>query len=124
MRVSMLFLSYFAFFGGSASAGDWYGIRGPGLEVMKTPAFGTREASAQLAVMLQDATDVENHLVTSALHFQVAIASGCSDLDIIAAQAVSRLSPEELALYQQDLPHWLPATGSAPDRLRGPCLNW
>ena len=139
MRVSMLLLGYLSLFIGSASGQDWQGPMGTNaggfnpsganeysLVVLERAAFlGQREASAQLAVMLQDAGDVENSLVKSALHFQVAVAAGCSDLDILAAHAVARLSPEQRADYERDLPHWTPATAARLDpRLTGPCLRW
>jgi hypothetical protein len=104
MRVSMLLLGILSLFICSASGQDWRGPTGTisggfnpsganeySLAVLERAAFlGQREASALLAV--QDAADVENSLVKSALHFQVAIAAGCSDLDILAAHAVERLS--------------------------------
>jgi len=139
MRVSMLLLGYLSLFTVMASAQDWHAPAGPNaggfapsganeysLTVLEKAAFlGQREASALLAVMLQDAAEGKNNLVRSALHFQVAIASGCSDVDILAAHAVERLSPEQRAAYERDLPHWVPATEAPPDpRLRGPCLRW
>ncbi len=139
MRVSMLLLGSLSLFIGSATAQDWHGLPGTdaggfapsganeySLVVLERAAFlGQREASALLAVMLQDATEGENNLVRSALHFQVAIAAGCSDVDILAAHAVERLSPQQRAAYERDLPHWVAATGAAPDlRLKGPCLRW
>jgi hypothetical protein len=137
MRVSMVLFGCFLVSASSASAQDWYGAMGQGrptgliagergLAVLQGPAFqGQREASALLAVTLQDNADVENNLVKSALHFQLAIASGCTDLDILAVHAVGRLSPEQRAAYEQDLPHWVPATQIEPDpSLKGPCLRW
>ena len=139
MRVSMLLLGTLSLFIGSASGQDWRGPMGTiaggfnpsganeySLVVLERAAFlGQREASALLAVMLQDAADVENSLVKSALHFQVAIAAGCSDLDILAAHAVERLSGEQRAAYEQELPHWVSATPTGPDpRLKAPCLRW
>lgn len=139
MRVSMLLLGCLSLFIGSASGQDWRGPMGTiaggwnpsganeySLAVLEKAAFlGQREASALLAVMLQDAVDVENSLVQSALHFQVAVAAGCSDLDILAAHAVERLSGEQRAAYERDLPRWAPATAPGPDpRLKGPCLRW
>ena len=139
MRVSMLLLGYLSLFIGSASGQDWRAPMGTiaggfnpsganeySLVVLERAAFlGQREASALLAVMLQDAADVDDNLVRSALHFQVAIASGCSDLDILAAHAIERLSPEQRAAYERDLPHWVPRTEIEPDpRLKGPCLQW
>lgn len=108
-----------------------YGMRGPigsddGLDALERSALhGDRNAVALLAVLLQDAPEMEGSLVRSALHFRVAIAAGCSDVDILAAHAVGRLSPEQRAVYERDLPHWVPATEMAPDpRLKGPCLRW
>jgi hypothetical protein len=139
MRVSMLLLGILSLFICSASGQDWRGPTGTisggfnpsganeySLAVLERAAFlGQREASALLAVMLQDAADVENSLVKSAVHFQVAIAAGCSDLDILAAHAVERLSGEQRAAYERELPHWAPATAAGPDpRLKGPCLHW
>lgn len=139
MRVSMFLLGTLSLFIGSASGQDWRGPMGTfaggfhpsgaseySLAVLERAAsLGQREASAQLAVMLQDAADVENNLVKSALHFQVAIAAGCSDLDILAAHAVARLSGKQRAAYERDLPLWAPATAAGPDpRLKGPCLHW
>lgn len=139
MRVSMLLLGCLSLFIGSASGQDWPEPMGTiaggfnpsavneySLVVLERAAFlGQREASALLAVMLQDAADVEDSLVRSALHFQVAIAAGCSDVDILAARAVERLSPEQRANYERDLPHWAPTTAAGPDpRLKGPCLRW
>jgi len=139
MRVSMLLLGSLSLFIGSANAQDWYAPPGANaggfapsgaseysLAVLERVAFlGQREASALLAVMLQEATEGENNLVRSALHFHVAIAAGCSDVDILAAHAVDRLSPEQRAAYERDLPHWAPATAVTPDpRLKGPCLRW
>lgn len=137
MRVSMLLLGTLSLFIGSASGQDWQGSMGTiagglnpsgadeySLVVLERAAFlGQREASALLAVMLQDAGDVENSLVKSALHFQVAIAAGCSDLDILAARAVERLSAEQRAEYERDLPLWASATAPDPG-LKAPCLRW
>jgi hypothetical protein len=144
MRVSMLLLFCLLLCVGATSGQErpgptWSGPMGTiagghnpsganeySLVVLERAAFlGQREASALLAVLLQDAGDVENNLVKSALHFQVALAAGCSDVGILAAHAVDRLSPEQRADYERQLPHWVPATGARPDpRLKGPCLTW
>lgn len=76
-------------------------------------------------VQLQDRQDTGDSLVRSAIHFQVAIAAGCSDLEGLAAGAVARLSPEERASYETILPFWIPARGTLPDMPnKGPCLSW
>lgn len=144
MRVSMLLLFCLSLCIGATCAQEWSGpewsrpmgtIAGGhnpsaaneySLAVLERAAFlGQREASALLAVMLQDAADVENSLVRSALHFQVAIAAGCSDLDILAARAIERLSPDQRADYERDLPQWMPVTPTGPEpRLKAPCLRW
>lgn len=66
--------------------------------------LGDRRASAMLGVLLQDLPEVEHSLVKSALHFQVAIARGCDDVGEDAAHALARLSPEERASYEYNLP--------------------
>lgn len=87
--------------------------------------MGDRNASAMLAMLLQDTPDIEGHLVKSALHLQVAIAAGCKDLEALAERAVARLSREDRRTYEQALPHWLPAPATvtrAP--IQGHCLSW
>lgn len=139
MRVSMLLLGYLSLFMASASAQDWHGPSAAdagrsapaganqySLAALEKAAFlGQREASALLAVLLQDSPEVENNLVKSAIHFQVAIVAGCSDLEVPAARAVARLSPDERASYETILPFWIPARGTLPDMPnKGPCLSW
>lgn len=144
MRVSMLLLFCLSLCIGPTGAQEWSGPEWSGpmgtiagghnpsganeysLAVLERAAFlGQREASALLAVMLQDAGDVENNLVKSALHFQVAIAAGCSDVGILAAHAVERLSPEQRADYASQLPQWVPPTPTQPaPRSKGRCLRW
>lgn len=84
---------------------------------------GDRRASALLALLLQERPDMAGSLVRSALHLQVAIAAGCSDLDAIADDVVARLSPVDRAAYDQALPHWVGVDG-APVALaaKGRCL--
>lgn len=144
MRVSMLLLGCLSLCIGATTAQEWPGPqwsdpmgtiaggRNPSganeysLVVLERAALlGQREASALLAVMLQDAGDVENNLVKSALHFQVAIAAGCNDVEILAAHAVERLSEEQRAEYERQLPQWVAATAMKPDpRIMGRCLRW
>ncbi|MCS6758567.1 MAG: hypothetical protein MO852_05625 [Candidatus Devosia euplotis] len=45
-----------------------------------------------LEIVVQEIPEIDQHLIKSALHFQVAIDRGCDDLDTAAAQAVARLS--------------------------------
>ena len=97
-----------------------------GLDYLETSALlGDRNASALLAVLLQDMPQTAGNLVKSALHFQLAVAAGCSDLEILAARAVARLSSEQRAAYDAALPRWVPATDTtAKASLKGPCLSW
>lgn len=98
--------------------------RADGLTHLETAALsGDRRASALLAVLLQDTPEVEGSLVKSALHFQIAIAAGCSDLATLAAKAVARLSPDQRAAYDQALPRWIPA-GEIGAGSKGRCLSW
>ena len=144
MRVSLLILICVlsAARPASAQSGLWQGPHDPGhspmgmvripggspdgLKALESAALaGDRRASALLAVLLQDMPAVEGGLVKSALHFQVAIAAGCADLDALSARAVARLSPAQSRAYQQALPRWVPAGGSVvPAALRGRCLSW
>lgn len=94
-------------------------------QLEKAALLGERRASALLAVLLQEASHIEGSLIRSAIHFQVAIAAGCSDLRAPAAMAVARLSPDERQTYDLALPFWLPAIADQPDaRSKGPCLSW
>jgi hypothetical protein len=97
-----------------------------GLEYLERSALsGERSASALLAVLLQDTPEVEGSLVKSALHFQLAIAAGCNDLEALAQVALGRLSPEERAEYDRALPRWVPAGETATQTgMRGRCLSW
>jgi uncharacterized protein len=88
--------------------------------------LGQRRASALLANMLQEIPEVEDHLLKSAIHFQIAIAAGCDDLDAHAAQAVARLSPEERASYEYNLAIWVPPAepgAHEPSVSQGHCLS-
>lgn len=85
---------------------------------------GHRGASAMLAIVIQEIPEIDQYLIKSALHFQVAIDRGCDDLDKAAAQAVSRLSSDERALYEHNLPATL-AQGrrdAAGMQAKGHCL--
>lgn len=94
------------------------------MHLAKASQLGHREAPAVLAVMLPEIPEVEDHLVKSALNFQVAIFRGCSDLDQAATQAVARLSADERDLYERSLAPTLAMieaeTGLAQHV--GPCL--
>ncbi|MBU1336855.1 MAG: hypothetical protein KJ944_13075 [Alphaproteobacteria bacterium] len=100
--------------------------RADGLGYLEAAALsGDRRASALLAVLLQDSPDVEGNLVKSALHFQAAVAAGCSDLATLAARAVARLSPDQRAEFEQALPRWSPAGADVPQAgIKGRCLSW
>jgi uncharacterized protein len=76
--------------------------------------LGNRRASAMLAVLMQEVPEIEHNLVKSAIHYQIAMARGCDDLGKPAARAVSRLSPQELALYQRSLPNPMPVAQPEP----------
>lgn len=97
-----------------------------GLEYLERPALaGDRSASASLAVLLQDTPEVEGSLVKSALHFRLAIAAGCTDLEALAQRALGRLSPDERAEYDRALPRWIPSSAAvAQAGTRGRCLSW
>ena len=97
-----------------------------GLHQLESAALrGDRRASALLAVLLQDMSDIEGGLVKSALHFQVAIDAGCSDLQALSIQAVARLTPAQRADYDAALPHWVPDPGGhAVAGMKGRCLSW
>ncbi|WP_193336784.1 hypothetical protein [Devosia beringensis] len=97
-----------------------------GLHQLESAAWrGDRRASALLAALLQDRPEIADGLVTSALHFQVAIAAGYTDLDGLSAQAVARLSAEQSLAYQKALPLWVPEGGrSVMAGLKGRCLTW
>lgn len=95
-----------------------------GLKALERSALaGDRRASALLAVLLLEMDETEGNLLKAALHLQVAIAAGCSDLDAIADHVVARLSAVDRAAYDRALPHWV-AADSAPVALaaRGRCL--
>ena len=86
---------------------------------------GDRHASALLAVLLQDSPEVPGGLVKSALHFQVAMFAGCTDLQILAERAVARLLPDDRASYDAALPHWLPGEAVVSHTImRARCLSW
>jgi TPR repeat protein len=74
------------------------------MHLVQASRLGHREAPAVLATMLPEIPEVQDHLVKSALNYQVAIFRGCTDLDKAAMQAVARLSADELALYERSLP--------------------
>lgn len=94
-------------------------------QLEKAALLGDRKASALLAIMLQERPEMAGGLLKSAIHFQVAIASGCSDLGALAARALERLSPDERTSFDLVLPHWVPAVGTQTNaRSEGPCLSW
>ncbi len=105
------------------------GIREPlgsaaSLKALERSALaGDRRASALLAVLLQEMGETDGNLLKAALHLQVAIAAGCSDLDAIADHVVARLTPADRAVYGRALPRWV-AADSAPVALaaKGRCL--
>ena len=144
MRINLLILTYILLMTIPAAAQFYepdtpFGLGSPPFDGLTVPigsdaglasleraiAMGDRRASALLAVLLQDSPDVENSLVRSAIYFQVAIVAGCSDLEVLTATAVARLSPDELASYQTILPFWIPASGTQLEPPhKGPCLSW
>jgi hypothetical protein len=97
-----------------------------GIEQLERSALlGDRRASALLAVLLQENARVADGLVKSAIHFQVAIAAGCTDLDGLAARTVERLSPEQRVSYEEALPRWVPTPPvDMPPAVKGRCLGW
>lgn len=88
--------------------------------------LGNRRASAMLAVVLQEVPEVPQNLIKSAIHYQIAIARGCDDLATPAAQAVARLSGQDLATYKFNLPDSIAAVERDPhnhEPVSGHCLS-
>lgn len=86
--------------------------------------FGQRRAMALLGIVIQGKSNDPNRLVKSAFHFRRALASGCSDVGALTAEAVGRLSPEEVEALEYNLVAWQP--DMAPHELDlapGPCLS-
>lgn len=97
-----------------------------GLDYLSNAARrGQPSASAMLGVLLQEIPEVEDNLVKSAFHFQMAVKQGCNDVDDEAAAAMARLSPEERKLYERSFPANLAITkvrSTGGVVYQGPCL--
>ena len=86
--------------------------------------FGQRRAMALLGIVIQDKPNDPNRLLKSAFHFRRALASGCSDVAELTAQAIQRLSPDEVEMLEYNLVAWQP--DMAPHEMGlppGPCLS-
>jgi hypothetical protein len=91
--------------------------------LLRAAQLGQRQASAMLGFILEDFPEDPDHRLKSAFHFQVAVAAGCTDVKESAAQAVARLSVEELKALEYNLSFWQPEIDPRdPQPVPGQCL--
>lgn len=85
--------------------------------------LGQRQASAMLGVILEDFPEDPDNQLKSAFHYQMAVAAGCTDVKKAAAQAVARLSADELEALEYNLSLWQPDIDPRdPQPVPGQCL--
>lgn len=86
--------------------------------------LGQRRAMTLLGIVIQEKPGDPDRLVKSAFHFRRALAAGCNDIDELAAQAVERLSPDEVEMLEYNLVAWQPdMQPHEMDLAPGPCLS-
>lgn len=92
-------------------------------DLLRAAQLGQRQASAMLGVLFEDLPGDPDHRLKSAFHFQIAVAAGCTDMKEAAAEAVARLSAEELAALDYNLALWQPEIDPRdPQPVPGQCL--
>ena len=90
----------------------------------RAASLGQRRAMALLGIVIQEKPGDPNRLVKSAFHFRRALAAGCSDVADLTAQAVERLSPDEVEMLEYNLVAWQPDLQPHEMELPpGPCLS-
>lgn len=91
--------------------------------LLRAAQLGQRQASAMLGTILEDFPEDPDYRLKSAFHYQMAVAAGCVDARKPAADAVARLSAEELEALEYNLSLWQPEIDPRdPQPLPGQCL--
>lgn len=91
--------------------------------LLRAARLGQRQASAMLGTILEDFPEDPDHRLKSAFHYHVAVAAGCVDVRKSAADAVARLSTDEIKALEYNLSLYQPESDPRdPQPIPGQCL--